>query len=281
MACDPAGLVPPYAEPVRRSGVLAVIGAVVGVAVLAIGALVAFRLLPGARDTPQSNALSYPDGVLTPQEVNLGARPRPDGSLTIRQTLVFDAGPGTDQPARWGIGGTRLGYAAPDRRVQYWVDPRIEAVSAVEQPPTGPAVPLEVSLDDSSNSEPFRAVHRYRLIPRQPWSPGRHRVLLEATLRGVYVRAGDVAMVVVPLAMATGPGTSGQSLNVTRVGVPGGGPLRCLNAADTVDSAPNCERDLSSWGFLDADRDYDVEAVAIVEPRLITADPEPALEREQ
>ena len=127
---------------------------------------------------------SFAPGELTPEETVVVATPRPDGSLAVAQTLVFDAGPGLDRPVSMDVGGTRLGWKSSPRTVQYGVLPVVADLQAREVGGSN----LTVRITERPNPNPLSAGRRYELVPAAPWSPGRHAVTVSYVLDDVWVQ---------------------------------------------------------------------------------------------
>ena len=198
------------------------------------------------------------------------ATPRPDGTVSVEQRLVFDAGPGIDFPVTWYIGGTQIGWQSSAREAQYGVIPTISEVTAQEVTGAGGSVDLAVSVDDSDLDDPFFDGHRYRLAAPGPWSPGRHTVMLRYTLGDIWVRADGVRVLVLPLRFGSGPANS-QPADLVRVQVSGAQALQC--PATNVNFADR--RPCGTGGRLvyhDAELDQ-VEAVLVPDPVGVTAEP--------
>ena len=258
--------------------VVAVLGlASIGVILRATGVLPN----PFSHSRPSGSGLDYPDGALTPQERTIVATPRPDGTLRVDMSLIFDAGPGTSEPVWWSIGGTRIGWESSERRAQYWVNPTVTEVAAQELTPDGAKIPLSVVVDDTGYHDPFLDAHVFRLTGPSAWSAGRHAIKISYLLGDVFVSTGGTPVLVLPLAFADGPGTFRQSLNVTRVRIAGADTLRCLatniNAADQRTCA---SASAGSVAYNDNQViDLSTEAVGLVSPAGLSVQPKPALER--
>ena len=246
-------------------------------ALLVVAVVVFGVLLPRRNTYPTAGAApSFAPGELTPEESTVVATPRPDGTVHVEQKLVFDAGPGVDFPVTWYIGGSQIGWQSSARQAQYVVIPQISEVTAHELTPDGGTVALAVNVDDSDLKDPFFDGHRYRLAAPAPWAAGRHAVSVRYTLSDVWVQADGVRVLVLPLSFASGP-ASRQPADVARVQVRGADALQCpatnINFADRSTCGSG-----GRLAYHDGELDQ-VEAVAVVDPAGVTAEPIPVPEK--
>lgn len=185
--------------------------------------------------------------------------PRPDGSVQVQQTMIFDAGEaGRPEPLVWTVGGVRIGWYGENgerRTGQYWVDPVIDELTV-----DGEGTELSVTVDDSQADRTSSGYHRYVLTPREPWGPDRHRVHLDYVMSGVYVRHTGTPTMVVPLDFL------GVGTGYTRLTIDGEPTLWCLAAnidATTQQPCPDAEPGSLSWL---GEEQASVEAIGIREP---------------
>lgn len=259
--------------PVRRGVLLIVIAAVV-LGLVITAAMVFGVILPRLQPGPDQGPTFAP-GELTPEESTITAAPQPDGTVRVDQVLIFDAGPGLDRPVGWYVDGTQIGWKDPERTAQYGVIPRVVALEAREVPVDGAPVPLEITVDDDDLDDPFFDGRRYQLRPPQPWAPGRHRVELSYVLGDVWVEAGGVRLLVLPLRFASGPANQ-QPADLTRVLVKVAGVLECPATDRSLGEREPC----GEGGRLTyRDNLDDVEAVVVANPTGITAAPIPVTEK--
>lgn len=247
---------------------------------LALVAVLAIRYVDGGRRSePMSDRAA--DGVFTPEERTVTAIPQPDGTLSVEEKLVFDAGEGTDRPLRWAIGGTAIGWKGPNRVAQYGVIPQVRDIRAREISSGSPGPDLAVTHGPSKVVDPFFDDHLYQFAPPGAvWHSGRHAVQISYTLAGTYVVVENQAMLVLPLAFVHGP-QSTQPSDITRVRIAGDQPLQCL--ATNVDFAQHrlclggdAGRLTHQGNLFDS-----MDAVGVANPGGVSAQPAPAAEKER
>lgn len=258
----------------RRVVVLVIIGAVVLGLVITVAVLVGV-ILPRLRGDPEPPP-SYPPGELTPEESTVVVEPQPDGTVRVIQRLIFDAGPGTNQPVTWYLGGIRIGSAA-DETADYAVLPRVSTVTAGEVTPGEDRRPLRVTVEDSEYADPFRDGRRYELAAPGGWSPGRHAVEFDAVLSDVWVEVAGVRVLVLPLRFASGPHT-GQPADQVRLTVKGATRLDCPDSDQVFADRPECGDNKELLRYRPAET-RSLEAVTVPDQGVITAPPIPVTER--
>lgn len=263
---------PSRVRPVRRGVIVLVVG------VAALGLLTSVAVLFGViiprlrqdSDPP----LSYPPGELTPEESTVVVTPQPDGTVRVAQWLTFDAGPGTDHPLTWYLGGTRLGHADA---ADYAVLPRVSSVTARDVTPGAEAVRLEIDVEKSEYADPFRDGRRYALVRPRRWAPGRHRVEFDVVLSDVWVEVRGVRVLVLPLRFASGP-DPGQPADQVRLTVKGAGRLDCPGSDEAFADRQECGDNSELLRYRPAEIKT-LEAVTVPDPGFITAPPIPVTER--
>ncbi len=246
----------------------AVLGLLISVAVL-FGVVIP-RLRPDPAPRP-----SYAPGELTPEESTVVVKPQADGTVRVDQRLTFDAGPGTDQPLTWYLGGTRIG-SSPDQRIDYAVLPQAGFVTARDATPGERGRSLEVTAEKGAYADPFGDGRRYALAVPGGWSPGRHRIDFSVVLSGVWVDVAGVRALVLPLRFASGPDT-GQPADQVRLTVNGAVRLDCPDGDQVFADRQECgDGDLLRYR---PSALTTLEAVTLPDPGFITAAPMPVTER--
>lgn len=202
------------------------------------------------------------------------AKARSDGHLAVTETIVFDAADGSSTALGWRIGGSRIGWLTNDRDQQYGVIPTIVNLTAQETAPkTRAKSDLPVTQDQTPFDDPYTDTHVYRTMPAGGWTRGQHSVTLTYELADVFLAAGGVSVVVLPLSFFEHPDSWRQSANVTRVTMIGAPRVRCL--ADNVDfvDQQDCDDSTATLRYRGDTYDNSVSAVAYVDPGGVTAQP--------
>ena len=160
----------------------------------------------------------------------------------IEQKLIFDAGPGTDAPVTWYVGGTQLGWQSSAREIRYGVTPKVVEFGAREITATGASIELTTTVIDNADArDPFFHGHRYRVAGSGPWSAGRHAVMINYVLGDVWVEVDGLPAVVLPLRVVGGP-ASGQPLDLVRLTVREATTLECPATNTNFSERRNCGR---------------------------------------
>lgn len=137
-------------------------------------------------------------GVVTPQEATVTATPQPDGSLTVEQTLVFEATEETGDVVVMSSDGVDLGWISDDRPGRYWVNPTVSQVSAADVT-SGEPSDLDVVVDERDREDPRTDGIYYKVAEDRDWEPGRHVIEIEFTLGDVWVDIDGTRAMVLPL----------------------------------------------------------------------------------
>lgn len=254
----------------RRGVVLVIIGAVVLGLVVTVAVLVGV-VLPRLRRDPGPPP-SYAPGELTPEESTVVAKPQEDGTVRVIQLLTFDAGPGTDRPLTFYLGGTRLGRSATAR---YAVLPQVRDAEAEADTP-GNDGPLTIEMEETAYADPFTDGRRYAVSVPGGWSSGRHRVTFQFVLSDVWVEIEGERVLVLPLRFVSGPDT-GQPADQVRLNVNGAARLDCPDSNELFADRQTCGED-DVLNYRPAEL-RSTEAVTIPDPGFITAAPVPVTER--
>ncbi|MCD1285795.1 MULTISPECIES: hypothetical protein [unclassified Brevibacterium] len=219
-------------------------------AALVIAVVVAI-MVRDAVEPPSGTSERLSEEALTPEEITAEVTPHPDGTLQVRQRLIFEAPPTGVADLSWWVGEDQLGWRDEPDRPRYVLKPRIVDIAAVElstaadSTQENPAVKVEltVDLDDSKAHDRFPST---RYIFTRPdvdggsatvWEAGRHVIDFSYTLDEVYLDIGGQALFVLPLGF---PGESSQSRGVRSVTLTDGGEIRCLPSNGTFEPDADC-----------------------------------------
>ncbi|MGO2036542.1 MAG: hypothetical protein ACTH2U_08690 [Brevibacterium sp.] len=219
-------------------------------AALVIAVVVAI-MVRDAVEPPSGTSERLSEEALTPEEITAEVTPRPDGTLQVRQRLIFEAPPTGVADLSWWVGEDQLGWRDEPERPRYVLKPRIVDIAAVElstaadstQENPAEVAELTVDRDDSKAHDRFPST---RYIFTRPdvdggsatvWEAGRHVIDFSYTLDEVYLDIGGQALFVLPLGF---PGESSQSRGVRTVTLTDGGEIRCLPSNGTFEPDTDC-----------------------------------------
>ena len=219
-------------------------------AALVIAVVVAI-MVRDAVEPPSGTSERLSEEALTPEEITAEVTPRPDGTLQVRQRLIFEAPPTGVADLSWWVGEDQLGWRDEPERPRYVLKPRIVDIAAVElstaadstQENPAEVAELTVDRDDSKAHDRFPST---RYIFTRPdvdggsatvWEAGRHVIDFSYTLDEVYLDIGGQALFVLPLGF---PGESSQSRGVRSVTLTDGGEVRCLPSNGTFEPDADC-----------------------------------------
>jgi len=234
------------------------------VAVIGWRSFVAGRSEPGPTPTRETLAA----GVVTPQEIDVTAAARSDGTVRVEQRLTFEATAKTDDRVVLTTSHRRFGWVSDERPGQYWFTPTIEDASAVDET-SGSPVELEITRKDwDLDTEAFIVADGH------DWGSGRHALRLTYTLSDVWFDIQGDRVLVIPLDFFASD-RSGR-LDSTIVRVPGQ-KLSCPANNLTWDPEATCaEETTDRWSAYRDQQDSALDVLAVVDPEGVTADPAPA-----
>lgn len=221
------------------------------IAAALVVAVVVAIMIRDAVEPPSGTSERLSEEALTPEEITAEVTPRPDGTLQVRQRLIFEAPPTGVADLSWWVGEDQLGWRDEPDRPRYVLKPRIVDIAAVElstaadstQENPAEEVELTVDRDDSKAHDRFPST---RYIFTRPdadggsaavWEAGRHVIDFGYTLDEVYLDIGGQALFVLPLGF---PGQSSQSRGVRTVTLTDGGEIRCLPSNGTFEPDADC-----------------------------------------
>ncbi|KAB1949832.1 hypothetical protein [Brevibacterium linens] len=283
-----------------RPRLLLLIGiASTAVAVVVIGVIVTALVLRYSAPHPETKSL--PEHALTPQETITEVAPRRDGTVQIRQRLIFETPPEGGKPVSLWISDVGVGRD-PRTGNRLAMMPKVSSLSAVElstaddSTQDSPKTLGELNIDvDESEQKGFDhpAVH-VEITPQDSdgevvqWSEGRHVVELEYVLDEVFVTVAGEDFFAVPVP-ALGNGQLAQKTHTLDIDTDG--PVYC--PADNVDFALGDGCDAEAFARVDDADDSDSgghvvwresvadshEIIAFAPPAGMTASPIPASER--
>ncbi|SMX86970.1 hypothetical protein [Brevibacterium linens] len=269
------------------------------VAVVVIGVIVTALVLRYSAPHPETKSL--PEHALTPQETITEVAPRRDGTVQIRQRLIFETPPEGGKPVSLWISDVGVGRD-PRTGNRLAMMPKVSSLSAVElstaddSTQDSPKTLGELNIDvDESEQKGFDhpAVH-VEITPKDSdgevvqWSEGRHVVELEYVLDEVFVTVAGEDFFAVPV-RALGNGQLAQKTHTLDIDTDG--PVYC--PADNVDFALGDGCDAEAFARVDDADDSDSgghvvwresvadshEIIAFAPPAGMTASPIPASER--
>jgi hypothetical protein len=212
-------------------------------AVIVVGTLVAVLAVRSIQPQPETDDL--PDHALTPEETFAEVAPQKDGTVQIRQRLIFEAPPaGEDSVGLWisdsGIGehpvsGHRLEMMPVASKVTA-VELSTDEESTRESPRTEGDLDIDV---ETKREEGFKqpAAH-FSFRPQdsdskpQRWSEGRHAIEVSYVLDKVFLTVAGEDIFVLPLSSLGAPRPIDATHTMT---VDTDGPLYC--PADNVEFA--------------------------------------------
>ncbi|MGO2859893.1 MAG: hypothetical protein ACTIC1_01965 [Brevibacterium sp.] len=221
------------------------------IAAALVVAVVVAIMVRDAVEPPSGTSERLSEEALTPEEITAEVTPRPDGTLQVRQRLIFEAPPTGVAELSWWVGEDQLGWRDEPDRPRYVLKPRIVDIAAVElstaadstQENPAEVAELTVDLDDSKAHDRFPST---RYIFTRPdadgrsaavWEAGRHVIDFSYTLDEVYLDIGGQALFVLPLGF---PGQSSQSRGVRTITLTDGGEIRCLPSNGTFEPDADC-----------------------------------------
>lgn len=289
-----------YVGTMTRTKLLLLVGlAFTAVTVVVIGVIVTALVLRSTPPHHETTRLS--EHALTPQETITEVAPRRDGTVQIRQRLIFETPPENGQPVGLWIGDAGVGQdPRTDRRLGMM--PTLSSLSAVElstaddSTQDSPKTLGELNIDvDESEQKGFDhpAVH-VEITPQDSdgkavqWGAGRHVIELEYALDDVFISVDGEEFFAVPVP-ALGNGQLAQKTHTLDIDTDG--PVYC--PADNVDFALGDGCDAEAFARVDDADDSDTgahvvwresvadshEVIAFAPPAGMTASPIPASER--
>ncbi|WP_169252776.1 hypothetical protein [Brevibacterium sp. 'Marine'] len=284
-----------------RTKLLLLVGlAFTAVAVVVIGVIVTALVL---RSTPPHRGTTrLSEHALTPQETITEVAPHRDGTVQIRQRLIFETPPENGQPLGLWISDAGVGEDPRTGR-RLAMMPKLSSLSAVELSTSddstqdSPKTLGELNIDvDESERKGFDhpAVH-VEFTPQDSdggsvqWSEGRHVVEFEYALDDVFISAADEEFFAVPVP-SIGNGQPAQQTHTFDIDT--GGPVYC--PADNVDFDLGDGCDAEAFARVDDADDSGTgahvvwrefltdshEIIAFTPPAGMTASPIPAYERQ-
>lgn len=278
-----------------KTRLICLLGAITAIVVLVAVAVVVAAVTRDVAGPDRPERLS--EEALTPEEITAEVTPRPDGTVQVRQRLIFEAPPDGVTDLSWWVGEDQLGRRDEPDRPRYIVKPRIVDITAIElstsadstQKNPAEVAELSVDRDDSKAHDRYPST---RYIFTRPdvdgegatvWEAGRHVIDFAFTLDEVYLDIGGQALFVLPLAL---PGESSQTRGVRTITLTDGGQIRCLPSNRTFEPDADCA------GFDDRRSRQDgreltwrretgvmIDAIGFAPPDGMQTDPIPAREK--
>lgn len=225
-----------------RPKLLLVIGiASTAVAVVVIGVIVTALVLRYTAPHPETTSL--PEHALTPLETITEVAPHKDGTVLIRQRLIFEAPPEDGATVGLWISDAGLGRN-PQTGNRLATMPKVSSLSAVElstaagSTRTSPKTlgKLDIAVDEESRQGFDRPAVHFTLSPQNSqgaavgWSEGRHVVELEYALDEVFLTVSGEEFFAVPLPAI---GNGHHTVKTHTLEIDTDGPVYC--PADNVD----------------------------------------------
>lgn len=280
-----------------RTRLILLLGAIAIIVVLvAVAVVIVTRATP---PPPSGLTERLSEEALTPEEITAEVTPRPDGTLQVRQRLIFEVPPTGDVELNWWVGEDQLGWRDVPDRPRYILKPRIVDIAAVElstaadstRDDPAEAAELTVERDDSKAHDRFPTTRYVFTRPvaaddsASGWEAGRHVVDFTYTLDEVYLDIGGQALFVLPLAF---PGESSQSRGVRTVTLTDGGDIRCLPTnrafepdADCLEFDDRRSRDDGRELTWRRESTVMIDAIGFAPPAGMQTDPVPAREKDR
>lgn len=270
--------------------------AVSAVAVIVVGVLVVGIVVRCVAPQPETQDL--PDHALTPEETITEVAPRKDGTVAVRQRLVFEAPPeGEDSVGLWvgsgGLGrnpvnGNRLAMMPVAEEVT-GVELSTDARSTRRKPQE--AGELDVGIETTHEKDFDYPRAHFSLRPKDSegratrWDEGRHVVEVDYVLDKVFLTVSGKEVIVLPLSVIGAPRATEATHTMI---IDTDGPLAC--PANNVDFAlTDCADDFAqndeggtegatrmTWR---EDNDFDHDVVVIDPPENMNARPIHPIER--
>ncbi|WP_210602758.1 hypothetical protein [Brevibacterium oceani] len=268
--------------------------AVSAVAVIVVGVLgMVVRCV-----APQPEAQDLPDHALTPEETITEVAPHKEGTVAVRQRLVFEAPPeGGDSVGLW-VGSGGLGRN-PVNGSRLAMMPVVEELTAVElstdagstrrQPQEAGELDVEVETTREKDFDYPRA--HFSLRPKDSegraarWEEGRHVVGVDYVLDKVFLTVSGREAIVLPLSVIGAPRATEATHTMI---VDTDGPLHCpannvdfalTDCADDFAQIDNAGTDGTSRMTWREDNDFDHDVVVIDPPENMNARPIHPIER--
>lgn len=228
-----------------RPKLLLLIGiASTAVAVVVIGVIVTTLVLLYTAPHPEPKSLS--ERALTPQETITEVAPHKDGTVQIRQRLIFETPPEDGKPVGPWISDAGVGEdPRTDRRLAMM--PKLSSLSAVElstaddSTRTSPKTlgKLDIAVDEERRQGFDHPSVHFTFSPQNSqdsqgaavqWSEGRHVIELEYVLDDVFITVAGEDFFAVPVPVV-GNGQHTQTTHTLDIDTDG--PVYC--PADNVD----------------------------------------------
>ncbi|WP_098731450.1 hypothetical protein [Brevibacterium epidermidis] len=225
-----------------RSKLLLLVGITfTAVAVVVIGVIVTALVLRSAPPEPAAGSLS--EHALTPQETITEVAPHRDGTVQIRQRLIFETPPEDAKPVGLWISTAGLGKN-PQTGNRIAMMPKPSSLSAVElstaddSTRTSPKTlgELDIAVDEEREQGFDHPEVHFIINPKDSdgkaaeWSEDRHVIELEYVLDEVFITAAGEEFFAVPVPVI-GNGQHTQSTHTLDIDTDG--PVFC--PADNVD----------------------------------------------
>jgi hypothetical protein len=217
-----------------RTKLLILVGTgVLALALTVVAVLVGIPLLRSIGHTP-SPSTQLPGEALTPEESDTEVRIRPDGTVTIRQRLIFEVPADGDAPLYWRVDSSNLGRHATEERTRYALLPKVEELTAVELS----TAPGSTKISPAEDGHVFRFHPPEESGTRDAWGEGRHVVEFNSVLSGVHLDVAGHDLIVLPLQLVGAPGVGSTA---TTVRVTGAEALYCLPDNVEVELDSDCD----------------------------------------
>ena len=284
-----------------RSKLLLLVGiAFTAVAVVVIGVIVTALVLRSAPPDPETERLS--EHALTPQESITEVAPQRDGTVQIRQRLIYETPPEGGKPVGLWISDAGVGRN-PQTGNRLAMMPKLSSLSAVElstaddSTRTSPKTlgELDIAVDEEREQGFDHPEAHFKFNPEDSdgktgqWSEGRHVIELEYVLDEVFITVAGEDVFAVPIPVI-GNGQHTQKTHTLNIDTDG--PVHC--PADNVDFELGDGCDAAAFARVDDGEDSEAGArvvwresltdshdvIAFTPPAGMTASPIHAYERQ-
>ncbi len=213
----------------------------IAVAVVVIGVIVTALVLRYSAPHPETKSL--PEHALTPQETITEVDPHRDGTVQIRQRLIFETPPEGGKPVGLWISDAGVGED-PRTGNRLAMMPKVSSLSAVElstadgstQASPKTVGELDIDVEESGRKGFDHPEVHFTFNPKDSdgevvqWSDGRHVVELEYVLDEVFITVAGEDFFAVPVPSI---GNGQHTVKTHTLDIVTDGPVYC--PADNVD----------------------------------------------
>ena len=284
-----------------RSKLLLLVGiAFTAVAVVVIGVIVTALVLRSGPPDPETESLS--EHALTPQETITEVAPQRDGTVQIRQRLIFETPPEGGIPVGLWISDAGVGRN-PQTGNRLAMMPKLSSLSAVELSTADDSTrtasktlgELDIDVDEEREQGFDHPAVNFEFNPKDSdgktaqWSEGRHVIELEYVLDEVFITVAGEDVFALPIPVI-GNGQHTQKTHTLNIDTDG--PVHC--PADNVDFELGDGCDAAAFARVDDGEDSEAGArvvwresltdshdvIAFTPPAGMTASPIRAYERQ-